>query len=64
MAERAAWGGGRSGPRWPLPLSGLRAELGRQLLDGGSESEALKAYADLVGVLERSFADAEGEDTP
>ena len=32
--------------------TGLRIELGRQLLEGGSESEALKAYASLLDALD------------
>jgi lipopolysaccharide biosynthesis regulator YciM len=39
----------------PRTLS-LRAELGRQLLAANQESEALKAYAELVGQIERDEA--------
>ncbi|MEE8164616.1 MAG: tetratricopeptide repeat protein [Myxococcota bacterium] len=44
----------------PRELS-LRAELGRQLLAANQDSEALKAYAELVDQIERSGA---GEETP
>jgi lipopolysaccharide biosynthesis regulator YciM len=43
----------------------LRVALGRQLLDGGQESEALKAYGNLLDALERdelSLASAAVED--
>ena len=43
----------------------LRVALGRQLLDGGQESEALKAYGNLLDALERdelSLASAAAED--
>ncbi len=39
----------------------LHAELGRQLLTAGQESEALKAYQDLLGTIERFERDASGE---
>lgn len=35
--------------------SGLRAELGRQLIASGQDAEALKAYADLVDALDRAW---------
>jgi lipopolysaccharide biosynthesis regulator YciM len=38
--------------------TGLRAELGRQLLASGQEAEALKAYGELIPVLERSSLEA------
>jgi len=39
----------------------LHAELGRQLLAANQESEALKAYAELIGQIERDEA---GQETP
>lgn len=39
----------------------LRAELGRQLLTSGRDGEALKAYQDLLGTIERLEWDASGE---
>ena len=41
---------------------GLRAELGRQLLAAGQEAEALKAYAELLDVVERDSSPSEVED--
>jgi lipopolysaccharide biosynthesis regulator YciM len=38
----------------------LRAELGRQLLAANLESEALKAYSDLVEAIERKESDVSG----
>ena len=39
----------------------LHAELGRQLLTAGQDAEALKAYQDLLGTIERLERDASGE---
>jgi len=41
--------------------TGLRAELGRQLLTAGQDTEALKAYQDLLGTIERLERDGSGE---